>query len=162
MVALIVILVIAAIVLSRSLVILKPMERGVVYRLGRVAKVTGPGIVVIAPFVDQLTRVSLEDQQIEIPNIELTTKDRSSTKVSARLRYRIMDPVRSLTSISDLSSGLRTLLEKTLQIVVSELEYEQLVSNLSEVTAQTTRRLDEHVQAWGVSVVSVDVERHRF
>lgn len=152
---------IAVIVLARSVVKFGPMERGVVYRLGRpLNKVIGPGLAFAAPFLDRVTRVSVAEQRFEVPQLELRTKDGSSSTISATARYRILDPVRSVTEIQDLKSALSNVTVSILQSIAAEVDYDELLSR--EVTAAALRRLDEVAEGWGAKVLDLKLDRHRF
>jgi regulator of protease activity HflC (stomatin/prohibitin superfamily) len=159
--ALITIAFIVVILVARSVVKLGPMERGVVYRLGKpLNKVIGPGLAFAAPFLDRVTRVSIAEKRIEIPELELITKDGSSSTLSASGRYRILDPVRSVTEIQDLNASLGNVTASILRSIASEVDYDELTSD--EVRTAALRRLDEVAESWGAKVLDLKLERRRF
>lgn len=158
---LIAIAVIAAILVARSVVMLGPMERGVVYRLGRpLNRVIGPGLAFAAPLLDKVTRVSVAEQRFELPEVEVRTKDGSSSTLSASARYRIVDPVRSVADIQDLKGALTNVTNSILQSIAAEVGYDELSSR--EVTGAALRRLDEVAESWGAKVIDLKLERSRF
>jgi regulator of protease activity HflC (stomatin/prohibitin superfamily) len=155
------IVVIAAIVLTRSLVVLKGMERGVVFRLGKpLDKVIGPGIALTVPLVDRLVRVSLEEQRIEIPDVDVRTSDEISTTLSATVRYRIMDPLPAVTEIHDLKAAIGTLVASVLRASAEDFKLDDLSSG--EFRKAVVSRLAEPTQIWGASIAEVTLERRRF
>lgn len=162
MIPLIVLLVFAAIVLMKATVVLKHSERGVIFRMGRALKVAGPGIVLVVPVIDRMIRVSVDEQQVVIPAIEGRTGDQHSITISARLSYRIVDPMRATEAVAELSSSIRTLLETSLQRHIRDTEYEHLTSHLGEAAAETTRVMQAVASTWGVGIVSLDLDRDRF
>ena len=158
----VILFVVAAIVLIRSTVVLKPDERAVVYRLGRPVTVIGPGLAVITPFVDRLTRVSMSEQELQLPEVKLSTRDQLSSTVSARVRYRILDPLRSLTEVQDLRTALEGVVTSTLRAIAGEVDYDHLISSSADVADATISRADEVVEKWGAKILSVEIERQRF
>lgn len=162
MLALIVLLVIALIVLMRATVVLKNNERGVILRLGRELKVAGPGVVLVLPVIDRMIRVSVAEQQVVIPAVEALTSDQRSVTLSARLSYRIVDPMRATTAVADLPHAIPSLLETSLQGLIRESEYEHLTAHLGEAARETTRRMEPVTSSWGVGIASVDLDRARF
>ncbi len=83
--------------LSAAIKILKEYERGVVFRLGRVIPVKGPGLVIIWPIIDRLVRVSLRTVTMDVPSQDIITRDNISVKVNAVVYFRVIDPIKAVT-----------------------------------------------------------------
>ena len=86
---------------SSAIKILWEYERGVVFRLGRVIPVKGPGLVIIIPVIDKLVRVSLRTVAFDVPPQDVITKDNISVKVNAVVYFRVIDPVKAITAVED-------------------------------------------------------------
>jgi regulator of protease activity HflC (stomatin/prohibitin superfamily) len=87
--------------LSSAIKILREYERGVVFRLGRVIPVKGPGLVIIWPIIDKLVRVSLRIVTMDVPSQDVITKDNISVKVNAVVYFRVMEPIKAITEVED-------------------------------------------------------------
>ena len=81
----------AVYILSSAIKILKEYERGVVFRLGRIIPVKGPGLVLIWPIIDKLVKVSLRIVTMDVPSQDIITKDNITVKVNAVVYFRVMD-----------------------------------------------------------------------
>ena len=160
---LVVALVVAVIVLTRSIKVIKAEQRGVVFRLGRaMPRPVGPGLVFVAPFIDALTLVSLQEQSADVGRMELQTRDHNRVSLSAQLRYRIMEPHRAVTEIQDVKAAVTAAAETTLRAVVGETDYDTVTSESHEVIAAVLSRLDDLTHAWGVKVSDLQIDLHRF
>lgn len=87
--------------ISSAVRVLKEYERGVVFRLGRVIPVKGPGLVIIWPIIDKLVKVGLRTITMDVPSQDIITKDNVTVKVSAVLYFRVMEPVKAITDVED-------------------------------------------------------------
>ena len=94
-------IILAIYLLSSAIYILREYERGVVFRLGRLIPVRGPGLIVIIPLIDRLVRISLRIVALEVPVQDVITKDNVSVKVSAVIYYQPVDPNKAVTKIED-------------------------------------------------------------
>lgn len=86
---------------SSAIKILKEYERGVVFRLGRVIPVKGPGLVIIWPIIDKLVKVSLRTVTMDVPPQDIITRDNITVKVNAVIYFRPMEPVKAITEVED-------------------------------------------------------------
>ena len=148
--------VIAVIVLLKSVVVLKGQDRGVIFRLGRPFAVVGPGMALTLPFVDSLTRVSLAEQELRGIQGEVQSGDGTTSNATARLVYRIVDPLKSVTAVHNLQASLLQLTATTLRQVPFE------PGATREFTSAVERKLDEVTQSWGVKIITIEIDRQRF
>jgi len=74
----------AVYILTSAIKVLKEYERGVVFRLGRIIPVKGPGLVIIWPIIDKLVRVSLRTVTMDVPPQDIITRDNITVKVNAQ------------------------------------------------------------------------------
>ena len=104
MAALIVLAVLAAIVLiilAAAVRILREYERGVIFRLGRLIALKGPGLRLLIPFVDQMVRVDLRTVTLNVPPQEIITKDNVTVRVNAVAYFRVVDPNKAITEVEN-------------------------------------------------------------
>jgi regulator of protease activity HflC (stomatin/prohibitin superfamily) len=86
------IILVAAVLIMASVKILREYERAVVFTLGRFEKVKGPGLVLLIPFIQEMVRVDLRIQVIEIPSQDVISRDNVSMKVDAVLYFNVVNP----------------------------------------------------------------------
>ena len=106
--------------LSISIYILREYERGVVFRLGRLIPVKGPGLVIIIPLIDRLVKVGLRIVTMDIPVQDIITKDNVTVKVNAVLYYRPVDPNLAITEVEDYHYATSQIAQTTLRSIIGE------------------------------------------
>ncbi|NVM24886.1 MAG: slipin family protein, partial [Desulfobacterales bacterium] len=121
-------LVLLILFLSAAIKILREYERGVVFRLGRVIKSKGPGLVIIIPIVDKLVRVSLRLVAMDVPPQDVITKDNVSLKVNAVIYFRVMDPNNAVIEVENYLFATSQLAQTTLRSVCGQVELDELLA----------------------------------
>jgi regulator of protease activity HflC (stomatin/prohibitin superfamily) len=144
--------------LQSAIKILKEYERGVVFRLGRVIPVKGPGLIIIIPIIDKLVKVSLRTITMDVPPQDVITKDNVSVKVNAVVYFRVMDPVKAITDIEDFIFATSQMSQTTLRSVLGQSALDDLLSKREEINAELQKIIDFQTEPWGVKVTSVEVK----
>ncbi|MES9997333.1 SPFH domain-containing protein [Desulfovibrio aminophilus] len=151
-------LVIALVLVFASLRVLNEYERGVIFRLGRVIRAKGPGIILLIPWIDRMVRVSLRVVTMDVPNQDVITRDNVSMKVNAVVYFRIVDPVKAVVEVEDYILATSQLAQTTLRSVCGGVEMDELLSHRDKVNSQLQAILDQHTDPWGVKVTTVEVK----
>ncbi|GAB4389987.1 MAG: slipin family protein [Thermodesulfovibrionales bacterium] len=144
--------------LSAAIKILKEYERGVVFRLGRVIPLKGPGLVIIWPIIDKLVRVSLRTITMDVPPQDVITSDNVTVKVNAVVYFRPMDPVKAVTAVEDYFYATSQIAQTTLRSVLGQSQLDDLLAKRDELNAQLQRIIDDQTEPWGVKVSTVEVK----
>jgi len=144
--------------LQSAIYILKEYERGVVFRLGRVIPVKGPGLILIVPFIDKLVRVSLRTITMDVPPQDVITQDNVSVKVNAVVYFRVMDPIKAITEIEDYYFATSQIAQTTLRSVLGQSNLDDLLSKRDEINAELQRIIDFQTEPWGIKVTAVEVK----
>ena len=145
--------------LATSLRILREYDRAVVFRLGRVRPVRGPGIVFLVPFgVERMVRVGLRIIAMDIPPQDVITRDNVSVKVNAVLYFRVHDPSRAILAIEDYLFATSQLAQTTLRSVIGQAELDELLAEREKFNLILQKIIDQGTDAWGIDVVSVEVK----
>jgi regulator of protease activity HflC (stomatin/prohibitin superfamily) len=153
------IIVVAAIVLSASVRVLKQYERGVQFRLGRARDgARGPGLIFVIPFVDHVHRVSLRIVTMPIQSQGIITKDNVSVDVSAVAYYRVDDAIRSVIAIENVASAINQIAQTTLRAVVGRHSLDETLSATDSINQNIREILDVQTEAWGVKVTTVELK----
>ena len=161
-VVLIVIAVIAAVALvvaAASIHILKQYERAVKFRLGRVGdSAFGPGLIVIIPLIDRISRVSLRIVTMPIQSQGIITRDNVSVDVSAVAYYKVVDAVRAVVAIENVASAIDQIAQTTLRAVVGRHTLDETLSDTEELNKSIREILDVQTEDWGVQVTLVELK----
>ena len=144
--------------LSSAIKILREYERGVVFRLGRVIPVKGPGLVIIWPIIDKLVRVSLRIVTMDVPSQDVITKDNISVKVNAVVYFRVMEPIKAITEVEDFYFATSLIAQTTLRSILGQSQLDELLSNREEVNAELQKVIDFQTAPWGIKVTAVEVK----
>ncbi|HEC97120.1 MAG TPA: slipin family protein [Nitrospirae bacterium] len=144
--------------LASSIKILKEYERGVIFRLGRIIPVKGPGLVIIWPMIDKLVKVSLRTITMDVPSQDIITKDNVTVKVNAVVYFRVMDPIKAVTAIEDYYFGTSQMAQTTLRSVLGQSQLDELLSKRDAINAELQRIIDFQTEPWGIKVTAVEVK----
>src|SRR5579883_417449 len=160
-VVLVVIVVIAVVVLAAaasSIHILKQYERAVKFRLGRVGDgAFGPGLIVIIPLIDRISRVSLRIVTMPIQSQGIITRDNVSVDVSAVAYYRVEDPVRAVVAIENVEAAISQIAQTTLRAVVGRHTLDETLSETDTINKNIREILDVQTEEWGIKVTVVEL-----
>lgn len=143
-----------------SIKILREYERGVVFRLGRaLPQPKGPGIILIFRPIDQMVRVSLRQEVLEVPPQDVITRDNVTIKVNAVITLRVLDPARAVIEVANYVYQTSQFAQTTLRSVLGEVELDGLLSHRDALNQRIQTIIDQRTEPWGVKVVSVEVKQ---
>jgi regulator of protease activity HflC (stomatin/prohibitin superfamily) len=154
----IVLVILVVIFLWSAIKILKEYERAVVFRLGRVIKTKGPGLIILIPFIDKMVKVSLRLVAMDVPPQDVITRDNVSVKVNAVIYFRVMDPTNATIEVENYLFATSQLAQTTLRSVCGQVELDELLSERDKINAQLQSILDKHTDPWGIKVTTVEVK----
>jgi len=152
------VVVLALLLLSLAIRVVKQYEQGVLFRLGRVIGVRPAGLTVIIPFVDVLHRVSLRIITMPIQSQGIITRDNVSVDVSAVAYYRVVDPVKSVVAIENVAAAINQIAQTTLRKVVGQHTLDQTLSETDQININIREILDVATEEWGVVVTLVELK----
>ncbi len=144
--------------LSVSIYVLREYERGVVFRLGRLRPVKGPGLVMIIPIIDRLIKVSLRIVTIEVPSQDVVTKDNVSVQVNAVVYFMVFAPDLSITAIEDYQYATSQISQTILRSVLGQSNLDELLAQRDELNTTLQHIIDEQTAPWGIKVTHVEVK----
>src|ERR1700689_5262182 len=152
------ILLIALIGLAMSVRILKQYERAVMFHLGKVRDgARGPGVIIFAPLINQVHRVSLRSVTMPIQSQGIITKDNVSIDVSAVAYYRVEDPIRSVIAIENVEAAINQIAHTTLRAVVGRHTLDETLSETETINRNIREILDVQTEEWGITVTVVEL-----
>jgi regulator of protease activity HflC (stomatin/prohibitin superfamily) len=141
--------------LGYSLRVLKEYERGVVYWLGRYQGVKGPGLIILIPVLQTMTRVDLRVRTIDVPSQDIISKDNISVKVNAVVYFRVIAPEKSMNNVVDFLRATSELSQTTLREVLGKHELDDLLSERDKLSGAIRELLDAQTDQWGIKVSNV-------
>lgn len=144
--------------LSAAIKILKEYERGVVFRLGRLIPVKGPGIVIIIPIVDKLVKVGLRTVTMDVPAQDIITSDNVTVRVNAVVYFRPIDPAKAITEVEDYFFATSQIAQTTLRSVLGQSQLDDLLTKREELNKELQRIIDDQTEPWGIKVSVVEVK----
>lgn len=156
--SLVAIVVLVIFFLSAALRILNEYERGVVFRLGRVIGAKGPGLIILIPIVDKMTKVSLRLVAMDVDPQDVITRDNVSVKVNAVIYFRVIDTVNAIVEVENYSYAMAQLAQTTIRSVCGQAELDDLLAEREKLNAELQEILDTHTDPWGIKVATVELK----
>jgi regulator of protease activity HflC (stomatin/prohibitin superfamily) len=157
-VVLVVLLVIGLTVAGASIRVLREYERGVVFRLGRVMEVRGPGLTLLMPTIDRMVRVSLRTVTLTVPPQEIITRDNIPARVTAVGYYRVVDPNRAVNQVENFHNATLQISQTTLRSVLGGVDLDHLLSERETLNESLQRIIDAQTEPWGIKVTTVEIK----
>jgi len=158
MIALITLIIIAILILSSAIRVLREYELGVIFRLGRLIGEKGPGFILLIPVVDKMVKISLRTVAMDVPPQDVITRDNVSVKVNAVIYFRVMDASKAVCQVEDFLYATSMLSQTTLRSVLGEVELDDLLASREKINQRLTKIIDEHTDPWGIKVSMVEVK----
>ena len=156
---LIVILVVfGLIILANAIRILREYERGVVFRLGRLIGVKGPGLILLIPLIDKMVKVSLRTVVMDVPPQDIITKDNVSLKVNAVVYFRVVQPEKAIVEVENFLFATSQLSQTTLRSVLGQSELDDLLAEREKINLQLAKIIDHQTEPWGIKISNVEVK----
>ena len=147
----------AFILMAAAVRILREYERAVIFRLGRLIPVKGPGLILLIPVVDRMERISTRIETIDVQRQEVMTKDNVPATVDAVIYYRVMQPSDAVVKVQNFHKATYLLAQTTLRSVLGQSELDELLSERDKINRRLQEILDEQTEPWGIKVSMVEV-----
>jgi regulator of protease activity HflC (stomatin/prohibitin superfamily) len=153
------VVVVGGLVLIASAVrIVQEWERGVVFRLGRLAGTKGPGVRILVPLIDRMMKVSLQRDVIDVPPQEMITSDNVTVSVNAVAFFRIFDPSKAVIDVRDYHQQTFQLVQTTLRSVIGQSQLDSLLKDRESINHQVQQLVDVATEPFGVKVGTIEVK----
>lgn len=156
--AVIVVALLAVIVASAAVRVLREYERGVLFRLGRLVDLRGPGLVLLIPAVDRMVRVSLRTVTLNVPMQEVITRDNVPVKVTAVAYFRVVDADRAIVGVEDYFAATSQIAQTTLRSILGKAELDALLAERERLNEDLQKVIDQQTEPWGVKVTTVEIK----
>ncbi|MFP4545655.1 MAG: SPFH domain-containing protein [Methanomassiliicoccales archaeon] len=137
--------------------IVKPYQQAIYMRLGRYMKVLDQGFNYVTPLINEVVKIDLRTQVLDVPRQEVITKDNSPTFVDAIIYIKVIDPVKAFFEVTNYRTATIYLAQTTLRSIIGDMELDQILSNREQINLMLRDILDEATDKWGVKVESVEI-----
>ncbi len=145
-------------ILFSAIRVLNEYERGVIFRLGRIIDVKGPGLIFLIPVIDKMLRVSLRTVTMDVPPQDVITRDNVSVKVNAVVYFRVMDPNKAIVEVENYMYATSPLVQTTLRSILGQEELDDMLAEREKINNRIQEVLDKNTDPWGVKVSHVEIK----
>jgi regulator of protease activity HflC (stomatin/prohibitin superfamily) len=144
---------------AAAIKIVRQYEKGLVERFGRYSRTVDPGLNFIIPFIEQLQRVDMREQVVDVPPQEVITKDNVVVTVDAVVYYQATDPVKLKYNVASFIVAATKLAQTNLRNIIGDLQLDEALTSRETINTQLREILDDATDVWGTKVVRVEIQR---
>jgi len=150
-------LIVVLAIMTSGIKIVQPYEQGILIVLGRYRRVLNQGFNLVTPMVNQVVRIDLRTQVLDVPRQEVITKDNSPTNVDAIIYIKVVDPVKAFFQVTNYRTATIYLAQTTLRSIIGDMELDEILSNRQKINLHLRDVLDDATDKWGVKVEGVEI-----
>src|SRR5579884_139944 len=150
--------VIALVIITATIKVVQEYERGVVFRLGRLAGARGPGLIILVPYIERMIKVDLRTLTMEIPAQEVITRDNVTIRLNAVAYFRVVDPASAVVNVADYVRAVSQIAQTTIRSALGQAELDELLSEREQINQRLQTIIDEQTEPWGVKVSIVEIK----
>ncbi|MEE2845844.1 MAG: slipin family protein [Gemmatimonadota bacterium] len=142
-----------------SIRILLEYQRGVVFRLGKLTRAKGPGLIFLVPWgIERMKKMDLRIVALDIAPQDTITKDNVSVRVNAVVYFRVVDPTTAVIEIEDYYFATSQLAQTTLRSVIGQSELDELLADRERINEIIRDIIDQGTDSWGIEVTAVEIK----
>ena len=156
--AVIVLFIVGVLFLMAAVKVAREYERGVVFRLGRLIGLRGPGLFLLIPFIDKAVKVDLRTVTLNVPPQEVITRDNVTVRVNAVAYFRVVDAAKAIVQVENFLVATSQIAQTTLRSVLGQVDLDQLLSERDQINERLQTIIDLQTEPWGVKVSVVEVK----
>ncbi|ANO51310.1 slipin family protein [Woeseia oceani] len=153
-----IILAIALLILMNTIKVMKEYERAVVFFLGKFQTVKGPGLIILIPFIQTMTKVDLRVVVMDVPTQDVISRDNVSVKVNAVIYFRVVDPEKAVIKVANAFEATSQLSQTTLRSVLGQHELDDMLAERDKLNVDIQNLLDQRTENWGIKVANVEIK----
>lgn len=138
--------------------VVREYERGVVFRLGRLLRAKGPGLIIVIPIIDKMVKVELRTVTLDVPPQDIITKDNVPVKVNAVVYFKVTNPEDAIVKVKNYYHATSQIAQTTLRNILGKSELDELLANRDKISQELQQVIDEQTDPWGIKVSVVEVK----
>ncbi len=153
------VIVIAAVIITitSGIKIVQPYEQAIYMRLGKFVRVLNQGLNVVCPLINQVVKMDLRTEVLDVPKQEVITKDNSPVDVDAVIYIKVTDPKNAFFEVTDYRFATVNLAQTTLRSIIGDMELDEILSSREKINVSLRDILDENTDKWGVKIEAVEI-----
>ncbi len=152
-----IILLIALIILP-SIKVIRQYERGVTFTLGKYSGIRTPGLRLVVPYLQTVTKVDIRTTPIDVPKQEVITKDNITVYVDAIVYFRVLDPAKAVLETTNYTYATTNFAQAALRDITGNFELDELLSKRDEISSQIREIVDKETDKWGIDIQNVKLQ----
>jgi regulator of protease activity HflC (stomatin/prohibitin superfamily) len=152
-----IIVIFLVLLLSSSIKIMAEYQRIVIFRLGRLLGIKGPGLVFVIPIIDNIIKLDLRTRVIDVPKQRVITKDNVTVDVDAVVYFRVTDPQKAVVEVQRYEVATSLLAQTTLRDILGNQSLDELLSKREQLNKSLQTVLDQGTDPWGIKVSNVTI-----
>lgn len=133
-------------------------ERGVLFTMGRFARVLRPGWKIVVPIFQQMTKVDMRVKAVDVPDQKAITKDNIAVGVNAVIYYRVVASEKSILNVENFFHAMSQLAQTTMRNTVGEVELDELLAERNKLSERIRTIVDQASDEWGIKVDNVELK----
>lgn len=153
----IIIIIFLLMLLASAIKIMAEYQRIVIFRLGRLLGIKGPGLVFVIPIIDKIIKLDLRTRVIDVPKQRVITEDNVTVDVDAVVYFRVTDPQKAVVEVQRYDVATSLLAQTTLRDVLGQKSLDELLSNREELNKSLQTIIDQGTDPWGIKVSAVTI-----
>ena len=153
----IVVLAAIIIVVLSGVKIVQPYEQAIYMRLGKFVRVLNQGLNIVCPLINQVVKLDLRTEVLDVPKQEVITKDNSPVSVDAVIYIKVTDPKNAFFEVTNYRLATVNLAQTTLRSIIGEMKLDQILSSRERINVSLRDILDENTDKWGVKIEAVEI-----
>jgi len=153
-----IIIILVVFIIFSALRVIREYERAVIFRLGRLIKVKGPGLILLFPIIDKMVKVELRTVTLDVPPQDIITKDNVPVKVNAVIYFKVIKPEDAILKVKNYHHATSQIAQTSLRNILGKSELDELLSQREKISNELQQVIDEQTDPWGIKVSIVEVK----
>ena len=141
-----------------SIKVIRQYERGVTFTLGKYSGIRTPGLRLVIPYLQTVTKVDIRTTPIDVPKQEVITKDNITVYVDAIVYFRVLDPAKAVLETTNYTYATTNFAQAALRDITGNFELDELLSKRDEISSQIREIVDKETDKWGIDIQNVKLQ----
>ena len=141
-----------------SIKVIRQFERGVTFTLGKYSGIRTPGLRLVVPYLQTITKVDIRTTPIDVPKQEVITKDNITVYVDAIVYFRVLDPAKAVLETTNYTYATTNFAQAALRDITGNFELDELLSKRDEISSQIREIVDKETDKWGIDIQNVKLQ----
>ncbi|MBO7560572.1 SPFH domain-containing protein [Candidatus Saccharibacteria bacterium] len=141
-----------------SIKVIRQYERGVTFTLGKYSGIRTPGLRLVVPYLQTVTKVDIRTTPIDVPKQEVITKDNITVYVDAIVYFRVLDPAKAVLETTNYTYATTNFAQAALRDITGNFELDELLSKRDEISSQIREIVDKETDKWGIDIQNVKLQ----